>query len=57
MSKMEKKKKAAIAAVISYLEQKEERKVNKWVKLGRVIIMRNNISVQTKKIKKFNGGI
>ncbi len=50
MSNKEKKKKAAIAAVLAYLNEKDEnKKKNKWVLLGRKIIMDNNIKVQTKK--------
>ena len=53
---IDKKKKAAIAAVIAYLEKTEgKEKVNKWVRLGRIIIMNNNQMVQTKKLK--HGGI
>ena len=48
--KKNKMKKAAIAAVLSYINlSSKKHKENKWVKLGRIIIMKNNIMVQTKK--------
>ncbi len=53
MNKKDKKKKAAVAAVLAYLDKtKEQKHENRWVKLGRVIIMRNNIMVQTKNLKR-----
>ena len=52
-----KKMKAAIAAVLYYLKEKESEKGNKnnnqWAKSGRQIIMRNRKLVQTRGIKRY----
>ena len=52
MKSNDKKKKAAIAAVMYYLNEKKDEKItNKWVQLGRKINMRNRYLVQTKNLK------
>ena len=51
-----KKARAAIAAVLYYLKEKENERNNKnnkhWAKSGRTIIMRNRELVQTRGIKR-----
>lgn len=52
MKSNDKKKRAAIVAVMYYLnEKKDEKTSNKWVQLGRKINMRNGNLVQTKNLK------
>jgi len=51
----EKKIKAAITGVIYYLqelEEKNKKQINYWSKVGREIIMRNNILVQRRSFKR-----
>ena len=53
MDERDRKKKAAIMAVMAFLEEEEKsgKKGNKWVESGREMIMRNRYMAQTKLFK------